>query len=58
MGIVTTAFAPIDNNHEKGGLTFKIDLERCGGMVKARRDTYKQVYKPDGQYHYPKIPEY
>jgi hypothetical protein len=57
MCLVTTAFAPHNNNFETGGRAYKVDCVRIGGMVKAKKDSYRRVYRNDGTYHYPKIPE-
>ena len=50
-------FLPFDNDIEKGGLPFKIRLNRVGRMVKAKRSSYKYVYKIDGIYIYPRTEE-
>jgi hypothetical protein len=55
--IFSTAFEPIDNDIEKGGVAHKVSFTRVGRMTIAKRDSYKRVYKPDGGYHYPKLPE-
>ena len=55
--ICVMAIVPHDNDLRKGGRTYKLSMARCGGMVTAKKDTYKRVYKNDGSYHYPKIPE-
>jgi len=57
MGICSTGFAPIDNDMTKGGRTEKVSLVRVGKMLPAAKDTFKRVYRPDGSFHYPKIPE-
>jgi hypothetical protein len=57
FGLATTGFAPHNNNIEKGGIAHKILLTRVGQMQKAKKDSNKHVYKEDGTYHYPKIPE-
>jgi len=45
------------NDIEKGGVACKISLTRAGRMVKAQKDSYKRVYRDNGTYYYPKIPE-
>jgi hypothetical protein len=57
MCLVTTAFAPHNNNFERGGRAYKVDCVRIGGMVKAKKDSYRRVYRNDGTYHYPKNPD-
>jgi hypothetical protein len=53
----STGFVPIDNDMTKGGRTEKVSLVRVGRMLPAAKDTYKRVYRENGSYHYPKIPE-
>ena len=36
---------------------YKVDCVRIGGMVTAQKDSYKRIYRPDGTYHYHRIPE-
>ena len=55
--ICAMAIVPRDNDLRKGGRTHKLSMARCGGMVEATKDTYKRVYRENGTYHYPKIPE-
>ena len=43
-----------NNSYVEGGLAIPISCLRVGKMVKAKKDTYKRVYRPDGSYHYPK----
>lgn len=57
MGIVSTAIIPHNNDINAGGQTRLVSLTRVGKMMKADRDTYRQVYQDDASYHYPKIPE-
>ena len=58
MYIVVTAYVPmIDNDITKGGKAVPISCYRCVKMVKQSKDSYKRVYKDDGSFHYPKIPE-
>ena len=58
MYIVVTAYVPmIDNDITKGGKAIPISCYRCVKMVKQSKDSYKRVYKDDGSFHYPKIPE-
>ena len=54
---VMTAFVPKDNDFEKGGNAHKILIERAGGMVKAKKHSFRRVYREDGTYHYPKLKE-
>eukprot|EP00978_Attheya_sp_CCMP212_P040236 scaffold217526_cov46-Attheya_sp.AAC.1 len=56
MCLVTTAFAPHNNNFQTGGRSYKADCVRIGGMVKAKKDSYRRVYRNDGTYHYPRDP--
>ena len=60
MAIASTAFAPFDNDMERGGLAFKLSLDRVGGYQIAGRTTYKREYLKKGEkkkgkknYHYP-----
>ena len=56
MYIVVTAYVLRDRNDiTKGGTAVPVSLIRVGRMVKAKRNTYKRVYKEDGSYTYPKI---
>eukprot|EP00978_Attheya_sp_CCMP212_P039543 scaffold206637_cov55-Attheya_sp.AAC.1 len=57
MCLVMTAFAPYNNNFEKGGCAYKVDCVRIGGMVKVKKDAYHRVYRNDGTYHYPRNPD-
>ena len=43
MGIATTAFAPHGNDMSKGGVAFKVNLERVGRFAPAKKDSYKRV---------------
>ena len=54
---MTTAFAPLYNDFEKGGRSFKVDCTQAGRMVKAVQDSFKRFNRADGRFHYPKIPE-
>ena len=56
LAICTVGIAPFENDLRKGGTAHKINIARCGGMVKATKNSYKRVYKPDGTYSYPKVP--
>ena len=47
----------LDNDIMKGGKTFPVALVQVGKFIQAKKDTYKRVYKEDGNYHYPPIPE-
>eukprot|EP00984_Skeletonema_dohrnii_P003083 scaffold1033_cov109-Skeletonema_dohrnii-CCMP3373.AAC.1 len=56
--ICAMLFVPHGNDMRKGGTAHKVTITRCGGMVKAKRDSYKRVNRPDGLgFHYPKVPE-
>ena len=57
MYVVVTAFLPNNNDITAGGKVIPIACIRVGKMVTAKRDTYKRVYKPDGTYTYPVLPE-
>ena len=57
MGIATTMFVPHSNDMERGGVAIKVNLERVGRMAKAKKDSYKRVYRDDGSFHYPKLAE-
>ena len=57
LAIAVVGITPFENDLRKGGKAHKICLTRCGGMVKAKQDSYKRVYNQDGTYHYPKILE-
>ena len=43
------------NDIRRGGKAIPISLVRVGKMVKAKKDSYKRVYKENGSYHYPKL---
>jgi hypothetical protein len=55
MYIVVTAFVLNDNDISKGGVAVPIACIRVGRMVKAQKDSYSRVYRPDGTYYYPRI---
>ena len=57
MVIATTGFLPHDNNMASGGVAIKVSLTRVGRMKKADKDSYRRVYKDDGSFHYPNLPE-
>ena len=57
MYIVVTAFVMNQNNIRGGGKAIPIACVRVGRMEKAKKDSYKRVYRDDGSYHYPKIAE-
>jgi hypothetical protein len=50
MCLVMNAFAPHNNNVERGGRAYKkVDCVRIAGrMVKAKKDSYHRVYRNDG----------
>jgi hypothetical protein len=49
MCLVMNAFAPHNNNVERGGRAYKkVDCVRIGRMVKAKKDSYHRVYRNDG----------
>ena len=55
MYIVVTAFVLNANDITKGGIAVPIACIRVGRMVKAKKDSYRRVYREDGTYHYPQI---
>ena len=58
MYICTTAYLVTDNEITKGGLGFKISMERVGRMLAAKKDSYKRVYNNNSTaFRYPKVPE-
>ena len=57
MYIATTAYLPHDNDMTKGGLAFKVSLERVGKMLPAKRNSYRRVYHDDDTFSYPHINE-
>ena len=56
MYVVVTAFVPIENDINKGGITIPVACVRVGREVEAQKNSYKRVYKDDGSYHYPPLP--
>ena len=48
LAICAIGFAPTDNDLRSGGRGFKICITRCGGMVAAKKDSFKRVNNPDG----------
>ena len=36
---------------------YTLKMMKCVNMVKAQKNSYKQVYQVDGTYHYPRLPE-
>ena len=61
MCVCVSAFLPSKNNIELGGKAFKVSLERCGKMVKAKKDSFKRQYFTTRyghiKYNYPKEEE-
>ena len=57
MYIVVTAYVPIDNDITKGGQAIPVACVRAGRDISAKKDSYKRVYRGDGSYHYPKVPD-
>ena len=55
--ICAIAYAPTGNDPRSGGWGYKLLMSRAGGKVKAKKNTYKRVYKDDGTFHYPQIEE-
>ena len=55
MYVVVTAFVPIENDINKGGITIPVACVRVGREVEAQKNSYKRVYKDDGTYHHPHI---
>lgn len=52
MYIVSTAFAPHNDQIDSGGQAHWVSLTCVGGMVAAEKDSYKQVYLDDRSEHY------
>ena len=44
LAICTVAIEPFDNDLQKGGKAFKVDITRCGDMDEAQKDSYKTLY--------------
>ena len=57
MFAVFTAFVLNENDITKGGDPIQVDCVRIGKMLPAKRDSYKRVYRDDGTYHHPHLPE-
>ena len=58
MYVVVTGYILKDGNDiRKGGTVVPIAMIRVGKMIKAKKDSYKRVYREDGTYHYPKCPQ-
>jgi hypothetical protein len=57
MVIASTAFEPKKNDVEREGLAHKVSFSRVGQWTKATKDPFRRVYRDDGSYHYPKLPE-
>ena len=58
MFICTTAYLPQCNDITKGGLAFKVSMERVGYLLAASRDSCKRIYNDNNtSFTYPKIPE-
>ena len=55
MYVVVTACVLNENNFEMGGTAVPISCIRVGKYERAKKDTYKRVYKRSGGFHYPKI---
>ena len=55
--IVVTAYVLNGNDITGGGKAVPISCIRVGAMVKAQKDSYKRVYKPNGKFWYPPLPE-
>ena len=54
MYVVVTGFVMKDNAFDHGGVAVPILCVCVGKMVKAKRDTYKRVYRDNRSYQYPK----
>ena len=52
-----TVFVLNDNDIARGGEVIPVACVRVGRMLKAKKDTYKRVYRENNTYHYPKIAE-
>ena len=57
MYVVTTAYVLNDNDITRGGTAIPVSCVRVGKYVKAKKNSYKRVYRDNGTYHYPKIDE-
>ena len=57
MYIVVTAFVLNENDITKGGRAIPVSCIRVGRMVKAKKDSYRRIYKSNGKFHYPKVAE-
>ena len=55
--IVVTAYVLNNNDITAGGKAIPISCIRVGEMVPAIKDSYKRVYRTDGSFWYPPIPE-
>ena len=55
MLICTTAYLPHNNDMERGGMAYKVSMERVGKLLPAKRDSYKRVYNDDNTFSYPHI---
>lgn len=56
-GICTVGFVPFENDITNGGVAIKIDMTRAGRMEEAKQNIYRRVYRDDGSYHTPAIPD-
>ena len=57
MNIVITGYEVRENDITNGGRDFTVAFIRVGKMVKADKDTSKNVYREDGTYYHPRISE-
>ena len=57
MYVVVTAYVLNDNDITQGGTAIPVSCVRVGKNVKAKKNSYKRVYKEDGTYTYPKLDE-
>ena len=55
MHIAMTSFRLNHNDITKGGQAYPLSLVRVGTMIKATKDSFKRVYKKDGDFHYPTV---
>ncbi len=55
--VVATAYVLNEGSNDitKGGKAIPLACVQVGKMVKAKKNSYKRVYRDDGTFHYPKI---
>jgi hypothetical protein len=57
MALASTTFLPHNNNMASDQVAFNICFARARQMEAAQHDTYRQVTREDGSFHYPQITE-